>query len=171
MEQLKFKKLDYSVKKEDGTEEIKKSEGKLPIRATSSSAGLDLYTTRITQEVDNSGKLVLVYHTDIAVEIPEGYVGFICMKSSISKRSIIMCNGIGVIDSDYRGELMAKFKVTTDAIPTVYTTDESFAQLVIVPCSILEPTLVEELSETERGEKGFGEATAEQNNEIKEVKE
>ena len=163
MEQLKFKKLDYSVKKEDGTEEIKKSEGKLPIRATSSSAGLDLYTTRITQEVDNSGKLVLVYHTDIAVEIPEGYVGFICM--------IIMCNGIGVIDSDYRGELMAKFKVTTDAIPTVYTTDEPFAQLVIVPCSILEPTLVEELSETERGEKGFGEATAEQNNEIKEVKE
>lgn len=82
-----------------------------------------------------------------------------------------MCNGIGVIDSDYRGELMAKFKVTTDAIPTVYTTDEPFAQLVIVPCSILEPTLVEELSETERGEKGFGEATAEQNNEIKEVKE
>ena len=44
MEQLKFKKLDYSVKKEDGTEEIKKSEGKLPIRATSSSAGLDLYS-------------------------------------------------------------------------------------------------------------------------------
>ena len=108
---------------------------------------------------------------NIAVEIPERHVGFICMKSSISKRSIIMCNGIGVIDSDYRGELMAKFKVTTDAIPTVYTTDEPFAQLVIVPCSILEPTLVEELSETERGEKGFGEATAEQNNEIKEVKE
>ena len=78
-----------------------------------------------------------------------------------------MCNGIGVIDSDYRGELMAKFKVTTDAIPTVYTIDEPFAQLVIVPCSILEPTLVEELSETERGEKGFGEVTAEQNNENK----
>ena len=75
-----------------------------------------------------------------------------------------MCNGIGVIDSDYRGELMAKFKVTTDAIPTVYTTDEPFAQLVIVPCSILEPTLVEELSETEIGEKGFGEATTEQLN-------
>ena len=56
---------------------------------------------------------------------------------------------------------------TPDAIPTVYTIDEPFAQLVIVPCSILEPTLVEELSETERGEKGFGEVTAEQNNENK----
>lgn len=164
MEQLKFKKLDYTVKNGDGTEEVKKSEGKLPTRATANSAGLDLYATRLTQEIDNSGKLVLVYHTDIAVEIPEGYVGFICMKSSVSKRSIIMCNGIGVIDSDYRGELMAKFKITTDAIPTVYTTDEPFAQLVIIPCSILEPTLVEELSETERGEKGFGEATTEQLN-------
>ena len=132
MEQLKFKKLDYTVKNEDGTEEVKKSEGKLPTRATANSAGLDLYATRLTQEIDNSGKLVLVYHTDIAVEIPEGYVGFICMKSSISKR--------------------------------VYTTDEPFAQLVIIPCSILEPTLVEELSETERGEKGFGEATTEQLN-------
>ena len=171
MEQLKFKKLYYSLKKEDGTEEIKKSEGKLPTRATSSSAGLDLYPTRITQEVDNSGKLVLVYHTDIAVEIPEGYVGFICMKSSVSNRSITICNGIGIIDSDYRGELMAKFKVTTDAIPTVYTTDEPFAQLVIVPCSILEPTLVEELSSTERGEKGFGEATAEQSIKTKETEE
>lgn len=59
----------------------------------------------------------------------------------------------------YRGELMAKFKVTTDAIPTVYTLDEPFAQLVIVPCSILEPVFVDELSETDRGTKGFGEAT------------
>ena len=89
------------------------------------------------------------------------------MKSSISKRSIALTNGVGLIDAGYRGELMAKFKVTTDAIPTVYTIDEPFAQLVIVPCSILEPTLVEELSETERGEKGFGEVIAEQNNENK----
>lgn len=58
----------------------------------------------------------------------------------------------------YRGEIMGKFKVTTDAIPTVYQPGEAFAQLVIVPVMILEPTLVEELSSTERGEKGFGEA-------------
>lgn len=58
----------------------------------------------------------------------------------------------------YRGEIMGKFKVTTDAIPTVYQPGEAFGQLVIVPVMILEPTLVEELSSTERGEKGFGEA-------------
>ena len=101
MEQLKFKKLDYTVKNEDGSEEVKKSEGKLPTRATANSAGLDLYATRITQEVDNSGKLVLVYHTDLAVEIPEGYCGLLMMKSSISKRSISLCNAVGLIDSKY----------------------------------------------------------------------
>lgn len=99
MEQLKFKKLDYTIKKEDGTEEIKKSEGKLPTRANSTDAGLDLYATRMTQEADNSGKMILVYHTDIAVEIPNGYCGLLMMKSSVSKRSISLCNAVGMIDS------------------------------------------------------------------------
>ena len=157
-DKLNFKKLDYTITKEDGTTETVKSEGKLPTRATAGDAGLDLYSTRLTQEVDNSGKLVLVYHTDIAVEIPEGYVGMLFMKSGVAKRSVSLCNAVGVIDAGYRGEIMGKFKVTTDAIPTVYQPGEAFAQLVIVPVMILEPTLVEELSSTERGEKGFGEA-------------
>lgn len=59
---------------------------------------------------------------------------------------------------DYRGELKGKFKIITDAIPTIYQKGEAFAQLMIVPALIMEPTLVDELSETERGEKGFGEA-------------
>ena len=99
MKELKFKKVDYSVKNEEGVETIMKSEGILPTRATAGDAGLDLYSTRITQEVDNSGKLVLVYHTDIAVEIPEGYVGLLFMKSGVSKRSVILCNAVGIIDS------------------------------------------------------------------------
>ena len=99
MKELKFKKVDYSVKNEEGVETIMKSEGILPTRATVGDAGLDLYSTRITQEVDNSGKLVLVYHTDIAVEIPEGYVGLLFMKSGVSKRSVILCNAVGIIDS------------------------------------------------------------------------
>lgn len=99
MKELKFKKLDYVITKEDGTTERVMSEGKLPTRATAGDAGLDLYSTRITQEVDNSGKLVLVYHTDIAVEIPEGYVGLLFMKSGVAKRSLSLCNAVGVIDS------------------------------------------------------------------------
>ena len=130
---------------------------------------MDLYSTRITKEVDNSGKIVLVYHTDIAVEIPVGYVGLLMMKSSVSKRSVTLANAVGVIDCGYRGELMAKFKVTTDAVPTIYAEGEPFAQLLVVPVSILEPEFVEELSKSERGEKGFGEATAATENKETEV--
>lgn len=157
-DKLNFKKLDYTITKEDGTTETVKSEGKLPTRATAGDAGLDLYSTRITQEVDNSGKLVLVYHTDIAVEIPEGYVGLLFMKSGVAKRSVSLCNAVGVCDASYRGEIMLKYKVTTDAIPTVYQPGEACGQLVIVPIEILEPQFVDELSETERGAMGFGEA-------------
>lgn len=157
-DKLNFKKLDYTITKEDSTTETMKSEGKLPTRATAGDAGLDLYSTRITQEVDNSGKLVLVYHTDIAVEIPEGHVGLLFMKSSVAKRSLTMANAVGVVDAHYRGEIMLKYKVTTDAIPTVYQPGEACGQLVIVPIEILEPQFVDELSETERGTMGFGEA-------------
>ena len=156
MEQLKFKKLDYTVKDSEGNETKHASEGVLPTRATAGDAGLDLWSTRITNELDSSGKLILVYHTDIAVEIPEGFVGLLVPKSSIAERSLMLCNHAGIIDSGYRGEIKAKFKIITDAIPTVYQKGEAFAQLVIVPCLILEPTLVNELSSTERGEKGKG---------------
>lgn len=156
MNELKFKKLDYSIKNEDGTEEIKKSEGVLPTRAHTTDAGLDLYSTRITQEIDNSGKMILVYHTDIAVEIPEGYVGLLFMKSSVSKRSLTLANAVGVIDSCFRGEIMFKYKITTDAVPTIYQQGEACGQLVIIPIETPTPVFVDELSETDRGEGGFG---------------
>lgn len=156
--ELKFKKLDYKTTDKDGNEIEVKSEGALPTKATDGSAGFDLYSTRITQERDNSNKPVFVYHTDIAVEIPKGYVGLLFHKSSVAKRSIMLTNAVGVIDSDYRNEIMAKMKVTTDAVPTIYAIGEPFAQLVIVPYLVAEPILVDELSETERGTKGFGEA-------------
>lgn len=159
---LKFKKLDYVIKDKDGNDEHHKSEGVLPTVATPGSAGIDVYSTRITNELDNSGKLVLTYHTDIAVEIPEGYVGLLLPKSSIWERSLIQTNHVGIIDSDYRGELMVKFKIGTDAIPTVYQRGEAFAQLVIVPFVACTPVYAEELSETERGTKGFGEADKEE---------
>ena len=97
-----------------------------------------------------------MYHTDIAVEIPEGYMGLLCMRSSIAQRSLSLCNAVGIIDSDFRAELIAKFKLTTDAIPSVYQPGDKFAQLVIVPISLLDPIFVDELSEIERGEGGFG---------------
>lgn len=156
--ELKFKKLDYITTDKDGNEVTVKSQGVLPTVAVSGSAGMDLVCTRITQNKDNSGKLILEYHTDIAVEIPEGYVGLLFHKFSVCNRSVMLCNAVGVIGHGYTGEIIGKMKVTTDSIPTIYTPGEKFAQLVIMPYLLCEPTLVEELAESERGDKGFGEA-------------
>lgn len=131
--EIKFSKLDYTQKDKDGNEVKCISQGILPDKSSSCTTGFDLYSTRITNELDNSGKLVLVYHTDLSVEMPEGYVGIITMKPNIAERSISMCDSVKLIDSNFKGELNASFKITTDCIPTVYQKGEAFAQMIIVP--------------------------------------
>ena len=122
--QLKFKKLS-----EDAV---------LPVKAHATDAGLDLTATVITTQINECGQLMLVYHTGLAAEIPEGYVGLLFPRSSVYKKSLAQTNSVGVIDAGYRGEIMAVFKVTTDVIPAVYKQGERFAQLVIVPIPEIE---------------------------------
>lgn len=140
--ELKFKKLNEKAV--------------LPTRSHSTDAGLDLTTYGFTQEVDASGKLILVYHTGLAVEIPEGYMGLLFMRSSVANKSLMMTNCVGVVDSGYRGELIGKFKITTDSIPTVYQEGERVMQLIVMPYPQVEPVFVDELSDGDRGEKGYG---------------
>ena len=71
----------------------------LPSRSHATDAGLDLTTYGFTQEVDASGKLVLVYHTGLAVEIPEGHMGLIFMRSSVASKSLLLTNAVGIADS------------------------------------------------------------------------
>lgn len=127
-----------------------------PVRAHNQDAGLDLTATRITTELNECGQLILVYHTDLAFEIPEGYFGLLVPRSSIFKKSLMLTNHAGVIDSNYRGEVMAKFRSTTDVVPAVYKEGEKFAQLLILPVPQVELEEAEELSETDRSEGGFG---------------
>ena len=140
--ELKFKKLNEKAV--------------LPTRSHSTDAGLDLTTYGFTQEVDASGKLILVYHTGLAVEIPEGYMGLLFMRSSVANKSLTLSNAVGILDSGYRGEIMGKFKITTDAIPTVYQEGERVLQLIVMPYPQVEPVFVEELSDGDSGEKGYG---------------
>ena len=128
----------------------------LPIRAHKGDAGIDLTCTTITQELNECGQLIIVYHTGLAIEIPEGHVGLLFPRSSIAKKSLSLTNSVGVIDSGYRGEVMAKMRSTTDVVPAIYKPGERFVQLVIVPIPEVEITEVAELSETDRGEGGFG---------------
>lgn len=149
--EIKFKKLDPRAV--------------TPVRAHSTDAGIDLTCTQITTEINECGQLILVYHTGLAVEIPEGYFGLLVPRSSVYKKSLMLTNCAGVIDSGYRGEVMAKFRNTTDVIPAVYKDGERFAQLLILPCSDVTFVESEELSNTDRGEGGYGSTGNESNDE------
>lgn len=140
--EIKFKKLDPRAV--------------APVRAHNTDAGFDLTATRITTEINECGQLILVYHTDLALEIPEGYCAILVPRSSIYKKSIILTNAPGTIDAGYRGEIMGKFRTTTDVIPAVFKEGERFAQILILP--VPEVTFVEafELSDSDRGEGGYG---------------
>ena len=131
-------------------------DAKIPSYAHDTDAGLDLTAVSFTQEFDKSNKLVLVYHTGLAVEIPEGYVGLIFMRSSVSNKSISLTNAVAVIDSGYRGELLLKYKITTDSLPTIYHPGEKIGQLIIIPYPKINPIEAEELSSSDRNEGGFG---------------
>lgn len=127
----------------------------LPSYANPNDAGMDLKAVSFTQEFDKSGKLVLVYHTGLAVEIPQGYMGLIFMRSSVSQKSLCMTNCVDIVDCDYKGEILIKFKITTDALPTIYQPGENIAQMVIMPFPHIEPVFSEVLSGEDRGG-GFG---------------
>lgn len=127
-----------------------------PVRAHATDAGLDLVATSVTTEVNECGELILVYHTGLAVEIPEGYFAMLTPRSSISKKSLELVNSVGVIDSGYRGEIIAKFRATTSVVPAVYKPGERICQLLILPVPDVQFEESEELTTSDRGDGGFG---------------
>lgn len=154
----------------------------IPTYAKKGDAGMDL--TAVDYYYDLVGNVV--YHTGLAIEIPEGYVGLIFPRSSIYNRDINLTNAVGVIDSGYRGEIIMKFKPSlyfhpnenTDYLssdkfddcdgvcipyderipikPHIYNYGERIGQIIIMPYPQIELEEVEELTQTERGDGGFG---------------
>lgn len=114
-------------------------------------AGMDLTCISEKWEEDNS---MVTYDTGIAMEIPEGYVGLVFPRSSISKTSLILSNSVGVIDSGYRGSIMFKFRYPEEGM--IYEVGERVGQIIIVPYPQITFNEVQELSSTDRGEGGFG---------------
>ena len=126
----------------------------IPTYGTEFSAGADLYNLDNPITIDPH-KTVLV-HTGIAVEIPEGYCGLIFARSGLAtKRGLAPANKVGVIDADYRGEIMVALHNHSDE-PALVAANERVAQLAIVPFLKAEFEVVDELSSTVRGEGGFG---------------
>lgn len=127
----------------------------LPTYGTEYSAGADLYALADETVTVAPASTVLV-RTGLAVEIPEGYCGLIFARSGLaSKRSLAPANKVGVIDADYRGEIMVALHNHSD-IPQSIEPSERIAQLAIVPFLKAEYELSDELSDTVRGEGGFG---------------
>lgn len=131
-------------------------ESQIPTRANPTDAGLDL---RAAQNVwtTSVGERVLV-KTGVRVKIPVGHVGLLVARSSLSKKGWTLSNSIGIIDSDYRGELLVSmYKFTTGE---TISQGERIAQLLIVPIAL--PTVEvftgtdEEWVDTQRGTGGFG---------------
>lgn len=123
----------------------------LPTYANPGDAGMDLYAMDISVDGD-----IVTYSSGIAVEIPEGYVGLMFSRSSIFRLPLIQSNCVGVIDSGYRGELMCKFRILPSETPVQYAIGDRYAQLVIVPYPTVEFEEVDELSDSPRGEGGYG---------------
>lgn len=128
----------------------------LPEVKTEFSAGADLKVKTEKDIVVKPNESAEI-HTGVYLEIPKGYVGLLFVRSSFGKKGLMLKNSVGVIDSDYRGEVIAQV-INTSKRDIVLVDTERFAQIVVVPCLSLKDNLevVDELEETERGEGGFG---------------
>jgi dUTP pyrophosphatase len=120
----------------------------IPTKAHATDAGCDLYATSC--HYDNG---LIIYGTGIAVEIPEGYVGLVFPRSSIANTHLTLSNSVGVIDSGYRGEVMAKFR---KGGTRGYDVGDRIAQLIILPYPEVVFEEADELSESDRGTGGYG---------------
>ena len=125
----------------------------LPTRAHPTDAGLDLAASETTQVAP---RIVTLVPTGIAVAIPEGHVGILAARSSLAvKKAMTLANGVGVIDSDYRGEIKIPI-IPLDGCHNLIQAGQKIAQLIILPIALPTVEVVSELPESARGLGGFG---------------
>ena len=127
-----------------------------PSKSHTSDAGFDL--TALDSGTWDETYTYLEYRTGIAVEIPAGHVGLIFMRSSISKVNQILSNAVGVIDSGYRGGIKFRFSDTEGWGNQLnrYEKGDRIGQLIILPIPHIEMVESDNLSESDRGNGGFG---------------
>jgi dUTP pyrophosphatase len=126
----------------------------VPTYAKDGDAGMDLVATSIISNTSTQ----ITYGIGLALEIPKGFVGLIFPRSSVRKTRLMLSNCVGVVDSGYRGELQATFnKINNDSVSeNDYKVGDRIAQIMIIPHPEVEFEEADELSDTERGEGGFG---------------
>ncbi|MBQ1961546.1 MAG: dUTP diphosphatase [Clostridia bacterium] len=126
-----------------------------PSYGTPFAAGADLYAC-MGEDVSIKAGETKLFHTGIAMQIPDGLVGLIYARSGIAtKRGLAPANKVGVIDSDYRGEIMVSIYNHSSETQTI-ADGERIAQIVLTPYITAEFTLSDSLDTTDRGSGGFG---------------
>ena len=131
------------------------SKAMLPTYGSEYSAGAELYACMEETVTIQPGETVLI-KTGLAMAIPEGYAGLIYARSGLAtKKGLAPANKVGVVDADYRGEVMVPLH-NHSRVAVEVEHGERIAQMVITPFLTAEYMLAEELDETERGEGGFG---------------
>lgn len=125
----------------------------IPSYAKEGDAGMDLTAVSVEFTQD-----YVSYKTGLAIEIPYGYVGLLFPRSSNSKKDMLLSNSVGVIDSGYRGEIELRFKIVKSAKDShsLYTAGDRVGQLIIMPIPHIDLIESETLSDSIRGESGFG---------------
>ena len=128
---------------------------RIPTYGSEFAAGADLYAC-LDADVTIAPAETLLIHTGLAMEIPTGLVGLIYARSGLaSKKGLAPANKVGVIDSDYRGEIMVALH-NHGTIPQTISDGERIAQIVFAPYYAAEFSVVDELDDTTRGSGGFG---------------
>ena len=126
-----------------------------PKYGSADAAGADLYAVMDVPLTLQPGETALV-HTGLAVEIPAGFVGLVCARSGLAtKRGLAPANKVGVIDADYRGEIMVALHNHSAEAQNI-DHGERIAQLVLVPYLTAAYEQADDLSDTQRGAGGFG---------------
>ena len=129
----------------------------IPQYAKPGDAGMDIIATSVNVTDD-----YIEYGTDLAFEVPEGYCMLIFPRSSNSKKDLLLANSVGVLDSGYRGELKLRFKRSYSpniyglVVNKIYDIGDKIGQIIIIPYPVIEFNEIDELSETQRGDGGFG---------------
>ena len=145
------KEVEVKIKLEDYVSK------EIPTYAHEGDACVDLKCMAIDTDMHEN---IIILHTGVHVELPEGYVMLIIPRSSNCKTPLYMPNSVGVIDSGYRGEILVKYKapdrLTFINYKDYYKVGDRVAQAIVLPYPTIKFTQVDNLTESNRGNGGFG---------------
>ena len=124
----------------------------IPFRAHATDAGMDVIAISMEMTED-----YVEYDTGLQFQLPEGYAMLIFPRSSNSKKDLLLCNSVGILDAGYTGNLKLRFKLTTEGYTEkIYNPGDKVGQIMIIPYPEINFIETEVFNETERGDGGFG---------------